>query len=291
MDGTPPDVIAAAVAAMLRGDREALDRLRTDDYLERRPQSGELIRGRPRMRELEAADPAGPARIANVRRVAGLDELWTIEARAVYPDGTDWFTVTILELRGDRIAQSTAYACEPLEAPAWRAQHVVSIDPDRPPVPLRRAAELTNADVARINERYGRAMAGREWDELGRLRSSDWSGEWPQSGEGVPSHAADTAIHRAYPGYPQIQMPHHSAAAEGWVMSPLYMPVRVHGAGPLIVAEGSNLYGEGDRWFTVLLLETGDGRIRRETGYFARPTEPEAWRSQWVERFDPLAPR
>ncbi len=291
MEETLPGAVAAAVAALRSGDRDAMDRLRTDGYVDRRPQTGELVRGRERMRALEAADPEAPARMVNLRRVTGLDQLWTIEGRMQAATGNDWFTVVILELQGDRIAQATTYDVERLEAPSWRAPHVVRIDPDQPPPRLKPASDLSDADVTRIGQAYLRYESRRDWDQLRRLRSPDWLVEWPQSGERIPSHDADVAVHSAYPGYPDINMSRLSSASEGWELSALYTPIRVHGAGPMIVIEGANTYPSGGKWFVVSLNEAGDGHIRRETAYFARPTEPPAWRTPWVESFDPLAPR
>jgi hypothetical protein len=82
-----------------------------------------------------------------------------------------------------------------------------------------------------------------------------------------------------------------ASSPEGWELTPLLTPIRVHGIGPLIVFEGVNDYANGERWFSVVLAETGDGRVRRETAYFGRPFEPPAWRRDLVESFDPLAPR
>ncbi|MFI5262478.1 MAG: hypothetical protein ACHQZR_07995 [Candidatus Limnocylindrales bacterium] len=291
MDEELPGVIEAALAAMRAGDGEALAGLRTADHVERWPQSGESVQGRERLRELQAAYPGGLPALGTVRRVAGRDELWTIEGRSTYPDGRDWFVVAILELNGERIAQTTTYFCEPFPAPPWRAAHVVPFDPQSPPAQLAPAGEPGDAEMARLGERYGRASAVRDWDELRRMRGAGWSVEWPQSGERIPNHEADVAIHGAYPGFPEIATERVSAGHEGWELSPLYTRVRVHGAGPLLVVEGANTYASGERWLVVALLEVGDGHIRRETYYFGQPFEAPAWRARWVEPFDPLAPR
>jgi hypothetical protein len=38
----------------------------------------------------------------------------------------------------------------------------------------------------------------------------------------------------------------------------------------------------------VSIIETGaDGKIVRQTDYFANPFEAPAWRSKWVERMEP----
>jgi len=60
-----------------------------------------------------------------------------------------------------------------------------------------------------------------------------------------------------------------------------------------------NLYGmlEGDgqtietyeplfKQETVSIMEFRDGKVTRETQYFADPFGPPAWRAQWVERME-----
>jgi hypothetical protein len=55
--------------------------------------------------------------------------------------------------------------------------------------------------------------------------------------------------------------------------------------------------GEGDLWVTeyviryegqsvqtVSIMEFRDGKVSRETQYFAEPFDAPAWRAQWVER-------
>ena len=51
------------------------------------------------------------------------------------------------------------------------------------------------------------------------------------------------------------------------------------------VVEGVNDYGDGDTWHVVLVVEfTDDGRILRDTRYYAKPFDPPDWRAAWVER-------
>jgi hypothetical protein len=58
---------------------------------------------------------------------------------------------------------------------------------------------------------------------------------------------------------------------------------RVVGAGRVWVVEGVNDYA-GDVWHVVLTLELDDdGRILRDTRYYAQPVEPPSWRAAWVE--------
>ncbi|MGZ3588223.1 MAG: hypothetical protein ACXVAE_04070 [Candidatus Limnocylindrales bacterium] len=279
---------AAAIAAW---DLDALRELRDPDYLLRWPQSGELVRGRETIATLERADPGGAPDVRGRRRVAGRDELWTIEALAVDPDGARWHWVSIIGLKGERVVEETEYFCEPLPAPAWRARYVERFDGAAPPAALPSVSELSAAQVTRLGAAYEAAERDRDWATLATLRAPGWQVEWPQSGERIPDHAADVAIHSAYPGYPELHFTHLASSGEGWELTPLLTPIRVHGSGPMIVIEGLNTYANGERWFVVLLAETGDGKVRRETAYFARPFDAPAWRADLVEAYDPLAPR
>ena len=279
---------AASIAAW---DLDVLRSLRHADYVVRWPQSGELVRGRDRIATIERDYPGGAPKLGTVRRVSGRDELWTVEGTTVYPDGSLWFWVSVLGLRDGYVLEEAEYFCEPLPAPAWRAPNVVRFDGAAPPVSLAPASELDAAALRQLSSRYERATQQRDFATLEHLRGAEWTVEWPQTGERVPDHAADVAIHRAYPGYPDVQVTRVASSPEGWELTPLLTPIRVHGIGPLVVFEGVNDYANGERWYTVILAETGDGRVRRETAYFGRPFEAPAWRAGLVEAFDPLPPR
>jgi hypothetical protein len=41
----------------------------------------------------------------------------------------------------------------------------------------------------------------------------------------------------------------------------------------------------------VNIMEFRDGKVTHETIYFGDPWEPPAWRSQWVELFEPATAR
>jgi hypothetical protein len=68
-----------------------------------------------------------------------------------------------------------------------------------------------------------------------------------------------------------------------WAVSPLGGVYRVAGEGESWWAEWRMRYPDGRIWFTVLLLELRDGKVWRETAYWAEPFEAPAWRAQWVE--------
>lgn len=54
----------------------------------------------------------------------------------------------------------------------------------------------------------------------------------------------------------------------------------------LWVVEGVNDYGEGRVFNVVLIIELRDGKMFRDTRYYAEPFEPPAWRAKWVERME-----
>jgi ketosteroid isomerase-like protein len=112
--------------------------------------------------------------------------------------------------------------------------------------------------VACINERRIEVM-----DELFH---EDAVMDWPQSGEQVIGGDARRAVYGAFPALPTVS------------------PRRIHAAGDLVVLEARLEYGAEAIYHTVFVLEFRDGRIARETAYWAEPFEAPAWRSQWVTR-------
>ena len=98
-----------------------------------------------------------------------------------------------------------------------------------------------------------------------RVRHPDYVMEMPQSGERIRGREAMRAMQEAFPTPPTITVR------------------RVVGAGHVWVLEGINDYG-GEVWHVALVLEfDDDGRIVRDTRYYAQPLEPPAWRAAWVE--------
>jgi hypothetical protein len=286
-----PGPVVRWVDALAAGDAEASDAARTAGHVGRWPQSGELIRGREALRNIETAFPGGMPVLTSLRRIVGRDELWTVEGSVTYPDGGDWFLLAILELEGDRVAATTEYFGQALEAPAWRAAHVEQIDGRAAPPALPPAADLRGSALSEMTDGYAKAMAIRDFETLRRFRAPGWTTDWPQSGERIPSHEADVAIHGDYPGYPTLNFHETRAPGEGWELTAMFAPIRVHGAGPIVVIEGVNDYPDAGRWFIGGVIDVGDGRVRRETHYYTQPFEAAAWRAPFVERYDPLASR
>lgn len=89
--------------------------------------------------------------------------------------------------------------------------------------------------------------------------------EWPQSGERIVSKANIMAINENYPGMPKATVR------------------RVLGSGDVWISEVSLDYS-GDRYESVSIFEIRNGKIVKETDYFAAPFEAPQWRAQWVEK-------
>lgn len=100
------------------------------------------------------------------------------------------------------------------------------------------------------------------------VRHPDYVMEMPQSNERIRGREAMRAMQDAFPTPPGVQLR------------------RVHGSGRSWVVEGVNDY-DGDVWNVVLILELDeDGRIRRDTRYYAQRSAAPEWRSRWVETIE-----
>jgi hypothetical protein len=104
--------------------------LRHEDYVMEMPQSGERIRGREKMRELQESFPdQSTLPTIRVRRVLVREGLWVGEGTIDYGNGTVLNSVAVVELKDGRSWRDTRYFAEPFEAPAWRAHLVERMEP------------------------------------------------------------------------------------------------------------------------------------------------------------------
>jgi ketosteroid isomerase-like protein len=108
-------------------------------------------------------------------------------------------------------------------------------------------------------------IAKEAWDEAGRLLHDDFVQEWPQSGERIRGRENCMAVNRNYPGLPKMS------------------PRRFLSGGDLVTSEVTLDYG-GRIYESVSIYEFRDGKVLRETDYFAEPFDAPGWRRQWVER-------
>jgi hypothetical protein len=116
---------AATIEAMLEQhfgspDPDVSHAMYHDDAVLEFPQSGERFVGVANFREWRSSYPASTK--VEFREIRGADELWVAELSISYDDGPWSLGVSIIELRGDKIARESIYVTEGWEPPEWRAQ-------------------------------------------------------------------------------------------------------------------------------------------------------------------------
>lgn len=89
--------------------------------------------------------------------------------------------------------------------------------------------------------------------------------DWPQSGEQVVGGDNRRAVYGAFPQLPTVTVR------------------RLMASGDLVIAEATLDYA-GPIYHSVFIFEFRDGKIARETSYWAEPFDAPEWRSQWVTR-------
>jgi SnoaL-like domain len=89
--------------------------------------------------------------------------------------------------------------------------------------------------------------------------------DWPQFSERIRGAENRRRVYGNIPALPKIA------------------PRRIFGEGDLWIAETTMDYGEGAIYSAVLIFEFSDGKISRETAYWATPGPPAEWRADWVE--------
>ena len=119
-------------------------------------------------------------------------------------------------------------------------------------------------------EAFGRAQY--------EMAADDMVQEWPQSGERIRGRDNIAAVNKNYPAStgtaPKAELRRIMKPGEAWVI------------------EATIDYGDGTPVSAVSIIETGaDGKVIRQTDYFANPFEAPEWRSQWVERMEPAGVR
>jgi hypothetical protein len=135
-----------------------------------------------------------------------------------------------------------------------------------------------NQMVARIRELYefGDMEAfGKAFEEMS---ADDIVQEWPQSGERLRGKDNIAKMNEGY------------SANTG--TAPKATLRRIVKPGEAWVIEGTIDYGDGTPVSSVSIIELGaDGKIARQTDYFANPFEAPEWRKQYVEQMEPAGAR
>jgi SnoaL-like protein len=114
-------------------------------------------------------------------------------------------------------------------------------------------------------ERHWQAAGADDQPGTHDIYHEDCVVEWPQSGERIRGRANLQALRENYPAKLEFSVR------------------RILGGGDLWITEYEISY-DGNPVHVVSIMEFREGKVRRETHYFADPFEPPDWRSAWVER-------
>jgi ketosteroid isomerase-like protein len=126
---------------------------------------------------------------------------------------------------------------------------------------------MDERDARQVAEAVWRALGASDWDAASGYLHDDFVQEWPQSGERIVGRDNAIAINQNFPGgLPTMRFR------------------RTLAGGDLVVLEVELTYGDGSRYLGVSVIELRDGKVAKETDYFAQPFQAPQWRAQWVER-------
>jgi ketosteroid isomerase-like protein len=125
---------------------------------------------------------------------------------------------------------------------------------------------MENRETRAALDRHWAASAAGDQNVEHEIYHDDAIVDYPQSGERI--HGRHNV---------QSLRSHHPARPSGFVVR------RIVGDGDLWVTEYLITY-DGRPVHTISIMEFREGKVARETQYFAEPFEPPAWRAQWVER-------
>jgi ketosteroid isomerase-like protein len=128
-------------------------------------------------------------------------------------------------------------------------------------------AQMSEQDAGQLGEDIWKALGAGDWESAGNNLHEDFVQEWPQSGERIVGRNNAIAINRNFPGgLPTMKFR------------------RTLANGELAVLEVDLTYADGSRYMGVSVIEIRDGRVVKETDYFAQPFVAPQWRAQWVEK-------
>lgn len=140
----------------VNGELDHLEEVLDPEYTQVIPQCGELVRGVENVRGLERygleqgdvggfrvrhvveSQPADlmvpgfgmPMPTFNLVRVRDEGETLTAYGTTTYPDGSEWYVVTLVAFRHHRILRQTSFFAPVFDAPGWRAPWVERLPMD-----------------------------------------------------------------------------------------------------------------------------------------------------------------
>ena len=129
-----------------------------------------------------------------------------------------------------------------------------------------------NVEISPMDDNRGtlrrtvEATFAGDFDTAIEAMADDAVVEWPQSGERIVGRQACLTVYRNYPGG-----------------SPAYDLTRITGGPDVFTVEARGDYS-GETVYLTSIVEVRNGKIAKQTDYFASAFEAPAWRSGMVER-------
>jgi hypothetical protein len=123
---------------------------------------------------------------------------------------------------------------------------------------------MGDQDIREALDRHWAASDANDFEAEHQIYREDAVLEYPQSGERIRGQRKIQQSRAAQPNHKRFTVR------------------RITGAGTLWVTEYVLIY-DGQPSYTVSIMEFLDGKVTRETQYFADPFEPGASRAEWVE--------
>src|ERR1700685_360227 len=125
---------------------------------------------------------------------------------------------------------------------------------------------MEEQEIRTALDQHWAASASGDQNAEHAIYADDAICEYPQSGERILGRRNLQALRSHHPGKPS-----------GFAVR------RISGKGDLWITEYTITY-QGRPAYTVSIMEFRNGKVVRETQYFADPFEAPSWRSQWVQR-------
>ena len=125
---------------------------------------------------------------------------------------------------------------------------------------------MEDEQIRKALDAHWRASAAGDADAEHDIYDDNAICDYPQSGERIVGRKKLQALRSHHPGRPS-----------GFNVR------RILGESNLWITEYIITYQERQA-FTVSIMEFSNGRVVRETQYFADPFEAPAWRTQWVQQ-------
>jgi hypothetical protein len=119
-----------------------------------------------------------------------------------------------------------------------------------------------------VRQLFERLIAAMDPAVEYEARHEDFTAEFPQSGERLDRDGLRKLQEHFPGGAPEIRLRRLSGGGDVWF-----------GEWVIRYADGTVAYG-------VARVEFRDGKIWRETRYYAEPFQAPAWRARWVQRME-----